>query len=192
MVIHSSHAQLDLIPQKRRRQFLGYMVGSTTATVALGYLWPVRSAELTLEDLCSIFPLNSRCKDYLPGVQAKDEHGHPIQVDQLLTTTRPESRIPVKGLFEPSLAYLVITAPPIMIAEYAINPTCTHLGCTVAWKADENRFVCPCHGSRYDNQGLVIHGPARRNLGLLTVVVKQNRIRLVARQPAIDPRVQAP
>jgi cytochrome b6-f complex iron-sulfur subunit len=96
----------------------------------------------------------------------------------------------VKGLSDPSIVYLVITTPP-KIAEYAINPTCTHLGCTVAWKADQNQFVCPCHGSRYDNQGRVVHGPARRNLGLLTVVVKQDQVRLVDHQPAIDPRVKA-
>jgi hypothetical protein len=30
--------------------------------------------------------------------------------------------------------------------------------------------------------------PAKRPLGLITVVVKQNQIRLVAEKPAIDPR----
>jgi cytochrome b6-f complex iron-sulfur subunit len=189
MVTPASRAQPHLISPTGRRRFLQYMVGSATATIALGYFSPARSVEPTLEDLCSTSPLNSRCKDYLPGVQATDERGHPIQVNQLLSTTQPGSRIAVKGLSDPSIVYLVITTPP-RIAEYAINPTCTHLGCTVAWKAGQNQFVCPCHGSRYDNQGRVVHGPARHNLGLLTVVVKQDQVRLVDHQPAIDPRVK--
>lgn len=186
-----SRAQFHPIPQIGRRQFLQYMAGSATAAIALGYLLPAGSVELTLEELCTASPLNSRCKDYLPGVQAKDDRGQPIQVNQLLSTVPPSSRIVAKGLPSPTIVYLVINDPP-MIAEYAISSVCTHLGCTVAWKASQNQFVCPCHGSRYDNQGRVVHGPARRNLELLTVVVKQNQVRLVAHQPAIDPRVKAP
>lgn len=187
----SSHARHDLITGIRRRRFLKYMAGSTAAITVLGYLFPVESVEPSLEDLCSASPFNSRCKDYLPGVQAKNENGQPIQADQLLSTALPGKRIAAKGLEKPQTAYLVITDPP-RIAEYAINPTCTHLGCTVDWKADQNQFVCPCHGSRYDNQGRVVHGPAQRSLGLITVVLKQNQIRLVGRSPAIDPRIKAP
>jgi cytochrome b6-f complex iron-sulfur subunit len=29
----------------------------------------------------------------------------------------------------------------------AVNTMCTHKGCTVAWKADQKAFVCPCHGA---------------------------------------------
>lgn len=187
----SSQARLHPTPRIRRRRFLQYMAGSAAAVTVLGYLLPVESVEPSLEDLCSASPFNLRCKDYLPGVQAKNENGQPIQADHLLSTARPGNRIAAKGLEKPQTAYLVITDPP-RIAEYAINPTCTHLGCTVDWKADQNQFVCPCHGSRYDSQGRVVHGPAQRSLGLITVVLKQNQIRLVARSPAIDPRIKAP
>ncbi|NJM68630.1 MAG: Rieske 2Fe-2S domain-containing protein [Acaryochloris sp. RU_4_1] len=191
MTTRSSHPQFPLISGLQRRRFLQYMLGSATATITLGFLWPAESVEPTLENLCSASPLNSRCKDYLPGVQAKNKDGQPLKVDQLLSTAQPGDRIGVKGLADPRLAYLVITDPP-RIAEYAINPTCTHLGCTVKWEANQHQFVCPCHGSRYDNQGRVVKGPAKRNLGLTTVVVKQNQVRLVARPLAIDPRVKGP
>lgn len=171
-----------------RRHFLKYLAGGTIAALALGRLLPAQSLEPTLEELCSEFPLNSRCKDYLPGVAATDAQGQAIAVDQLLTSAQPGNRVAVKGLTDPSLAYLVITAGP-HIAEYAISSICTHLGCTVAWKSEQNRFVCPCHGSQYDEQGRVVQGPARRNLSLLTVVVKQNQVRLIGRAPAIDPRL---
>jgi cytochrome b6-f complex iron-sulfur subunit len=46
------------------------------------------------------------------------------------------------------------------LATYGINAVCTHLGCVVPWNAAENKFLCPCHGSQYNNQGKVVRGPA--------------------------------
>ena len=45
----------------------------------------------------------------------------------------------------------------------AMSATCTHLGCTVR-EAAEGGFVCPCHGSTYDEHGHVTGGPAPRDL----------------------------
>jgi cytochrome b6-f complex iron-sulfur subunit len=48
---------------------------------------------------------------------------------------------------------------------YALSLVCTHLGCSVTVTADG--LVCPCHGSRFDRQGKVLHGPADRPLARL-------------------------
>lgn len=45
---------------------------------------------------------------------------------------------------------------------FAIFARCTHLGCTPEWKAAENKFKCPCHGSGYDAEGINFEGPAPR------------------------------
>ena len=45
----------------------------------------------------------------------------------------------------------------------AIEAVCTHEGCTVTG-ADGDQYVCPCHGSRYDRSGHVVHGPATASL----------------------------
>jgi len=45
---------------------------------------------------------------------------------------------------------------------FVIYARCTHLGCTPDWKAAENKFKCPCHGSGYDSEGVNFEGPAPR------------------------------
>jgi cytochrome b6-f complex iron-sulfur subunit len=174
---------------KTRRNFLIYMVGSTVTSVAGGYLFPTVSQgrELDLETLCSLFPKNSRCQNYLPGFVALAEDGKEIEANRLLTSAKPGIPIAVKGLPDHSVDYLIIKDRP-KIAEYAVSPICTHLGCTVEWNLDKNHFVCPCHGSQYDSEGRVVRGPAQRSLPLITVVIKQNQLRLVEYKPAIDPR----
>lgn len=52
-------------------------------------------------------------------------------------------------------------------AEGSINAytaICPHLGCVLQWNGDEKSFDCPCHGSRFTNEGVVINGPAVSNL----------------------------
>lgn len=37
---------------------------------------------------------------------------------------------------------------------------CTHLGCKLVWNEEEKSFDCPCHGSRFDENGQIIDNPA--------------------------------
>jgi Rieske Fe-S protein len=47
---------------------------------------------------------------------------------------------------------------------HAVSPVCTHLGCQVEFNNAERSWDCPCHGSRFDLEGNVIHGPAVKDL----------------------------
>jgi cytochrome b6-f complex iron-sulfur subunit len=47
---------------------------------------------------------------------------------------------------------------------YALDTTCTHLGCTPNWLPSQNKFKCPCHGSGYYRTGINFEGPAPRPL----------------------------
>ncbi len=50
----------------------------------------------------------------------------------------------------------------------AVNPTCTHQGCSVAWEADTKTLSCPCHGSKFNPDGSVLKGPATKPLESFT------------------------
>lgn len=51
----------------------------------------------------------------------------------------------------------------------ALRLRCTHLGCTLAYDPRTRRFNCPCHGSRFDEQGEVLAGPATEALAEVAV-----------------------
>lgn len=42
----------------------------------------------------------------------------------------------------------------------ALQPACSHLGCHVHWNGIEASWDCPCHGSRFAQNGDVLNGPA--------------------------------
>ena len=46
----------------------------------------------------------------------------------------------------------------------AVNPMCTHQGCSVSWNGESKSLVCPCHGSQFAPNGEVLKGPAEEPL----------------------------
>jgi glycine/D-amino acid oxidase-like deaminating enzyme/nitrite reductase/ring-hydroxylating ferredoxin subunit len=47
---------------------------------------------------------------------------------------------------------------------HIVSAVCTHLQCIVGWNNAEKTWDCPCHGSRFTQQGEVIEGPAKMDL----------------------------
>jgi len=61
----------------------------------------------------------------------------------------------------------------------ALSAVCPHLGCSVGWDAAAKNFLCPCHNSRWTENGeMAGSGPAKRALDPLPIEVKDGRLRL--------------
>ncbi len=102
-----------------------------------------------------------------------------------------------KVLFEPSPRFTVGEAksfPEISVTKLnsrrvfivrdgnsfkALSVVCTHLGCAVEFSKEKNIFECPCHGSKYDRNGVNFSGPAPRPLAHFEMVIDPYSGRLV-------------
>jgi cytochrome b6-f complex iron-sulfur subunit len=60
----------------------------------------------------------------------------------------------------------------------ALHRECTHLGCTIPWSSEQQRFVCPCHASSFDIRGSVLSPPAPRPLDLLAVRIENGIVKV--------------
>jgi cytochrome b6-f complex iron-sulfur subunit len=58
----------------------------------------------------------------------------------------------------------------------AVDPTCTHKGCTVEWKGDAKKFECPCHGAEFGADGKVLKGPANDPLKTYSAKIDGNSV----------------
>lgn len=59
----------------------------------------------------------------------------------------------------------------------AFSSVCPHLGCDVEWNDSESTWDCPCHGSRFEANGALKSGPARRGLDPIEVSVENGEIK---------------
>lgn len=66
----------------------------------------------------------------------------------------------------------VLSDPPVLVIHdedgfSALSLLCTHLGCPV--KENSQGFECPCHGSRFNEDGTVQNGPTKAPLRSLQI-----------------------
>lgn len=88
---------------------------------------------------------------------------------ELLTDMILERKNEYEDVFSPSRSML---KPQLFINSLEtlsnfITPStkrCTHLGCVLKWNTNERTWDCPCHGSRFTEEGKVIENPANRDL----------------------------
>lgn len=73
----------------------------------------------------------------------------------------------------------------------SISAVCTHLGCIVVWNGDHNMFLCPCHGGKFDAEGINVAGPPPRPLDLFAIRLDDNGS-LVVDQDMMIKRVKGP
>lgn len=70
-----------------------------------------------------------------------------------------------------------LEAPAALILQqdgtpYACYLACTHFGCIVQWRPEDQDFYCPCHAGVFGPDGEVVSGPPPSPLVALNVVVE--------------------
>jgi menaquinol-cytochrome c reductase iron-sulfur subunit len=132
---HAEHATTKR--EMSRRQFLSYTLGGTGGFLAAGVMIPMVRFAVD------------------PILQPKKTADWVKVVEESKITDQPKSfkfQIhQVDGWYEsdPELEAWISKDKSGKI--FALNPTCKHLGCTVAW--GPQKYVCPCHGAEYTKEG---------------------------------------
>jgi cytochrome b6-f complex iron-sulfur subunit len=81
--------------------------------------------------------------------------------------------------------YLAEDESEPIVGVAAIYKVCTHLGCIYDWNAANQRFECPCHGSKYRLDGRRIESPAPRSLDRFMVEALDDNDQVLASAEAV-------
>ena len=69
---------------------------------------------------------------------------------------------PSRSILRPQLAVNGLEAMVSLLSP--TSKRCPHLGCALKWNPQEHTWDCPCHGSRFTEDGKLIDNPATGNL----------------------------
>jgi hypothetical protein len=70
----------------------------------------------------------------------------------------------------------VLAIPLVRLVPRVLSSICPHLGCTVQWRAEKDRFICPCHGGTYAPDGARLAGPPNRGMDELPTRIQNGRL----------------
>ena len=69
---------------------------------------------------------------------------------------------PSRSILHPQLAVNTLESLAGIIRPS--SPRCPHMGCALKYNPQEHTWDCPCHGSRFEENGELINNPANANL----------------------------
>ena len=175
-------------PEISRRRFVNTALGVTAGVAGLGFITILGSAK----------PVNRLTADKLPPVTGDvlvyaegDQTGKPVNVTKL--EPQPVKAWAMTGSLvksgEPNYLLVIskfpdgVLKPPTHLQQTAsgivtYSSICTHLGCQVNWKNQNQTYLCPCHSSDYDPKrgAVVIGGPAPRPLPQLPIKIEGTKL----------------
>ena len=144
----------------KRRDFLSTATGAVAGVGAAAACWPFISSMNPSSDVLARSTTEASLKGISPGeVKTVEWQGKPVFIFH-----RQEKQIAqMEGKGEgkdPEDDRLRVKNPDWLV----VIGICTHLGCVPSRK--KAGWLCPCHGSVYDNSGRILSGPAPRNLDI--------------------------
>ena len=84
--------------------------------------------------------------------------------DQLLDRENPNGPLfdPARSMLHPQLGLNILESALNLLTP--TRPRCPHLGCALKWNPWEHSWDCPCHGSRFGEDGRLLEDPAVKNM----------------------------
>lgn len=138
---------------------MGGLIGAVTAVPLLGYLfYPVGKKVVKSPDE----PIDVAAAADLP------DGGKPVLVPVNAESVRDAWSVSAAPLGAVWLRKLDKGGKTEVVA---LSATCPHLGCSVGFDEQENKFKCPCHRSAFAVDGEKLSGPAKRGLDSLEAKV---------------------
>src|SRR5579883_579713 len=119
------------------------------------------SLSKTVTNVCSEFGA-------VTGVNALSVIQSDAQVAETVIGSISISSIPTDSYQKFQLSNLTVYVGKFNGNIVALSARCSHAGCTVDWSQEQNSFLCPCHGGKYDVNGNVIQPPPPSSLTALT------------------------
>ena len=155
-----------------KRDFLKLVAGAGAA-VGLGALvWPLIDSMSPAGDVLALSSVEVDIASITPGMGITAVwRGKPIFIrHRTPEEIKTVQAVPLNQLIEPSPDSDRVKAGHEQWV--VLIGICTHLGCVPLGnkpsdpRGDYGGWFCPCHGSQYDVDGRVRHGPAPANLAL--------------------------
>ena len=87
-----------------------------------------------------------------------------LLADLIIGKTNPYEELfsPSRSILHPQLARNAMEATVNLLTP--TKKRCPHLGCALKWNPQEHSWDCPCHGSRFAQDGKRLDGPATDDL----------------------------
>jgi cytochrome b6-f complex iron-sulfur subunit len=138
-------------PGPTRRNWISYLMGTSFAAAALSFLYPILR--------------------FLVPPEASEPSLSEFELDVKPADIAPNSGriVPVGG--KPVLLFRTASGEL-----RALSAKCTHLDCTVQYRAERSDVWCACHNGTYDTKGVNVSGPPPRPLTPLDVNIRGDKI----------------
>lgn len=102
----------------------------------------------------------------------------------IVNAGRPDSYPLHSVTLDPNMAIYIIHMEQ---GFFSLSAICTHLGCMTAWKQSLGIIACPCHGSKFNREGVKIAGPAPKPLPWYKLWLNDDGDLMVDRSTIIAP-----
>ncbi len=133
---------------------------------------PTRREFLTGCAGCAVLAGVSGCTAVNPAPTVEADAGGSVLIAGRLEKPGDQLKVLLAGVSDPILVWRTSQGYG------AASIVCTHRGSQVTFNAEAGSLDCPSHGSRFDQGGKVIHGPAKSPLTPYRAIRDGDRLRI--------------